>query len=78
MTKAIDALLKRTRNVTYFFALGAGENPCTEINKSKYTSACMYTCRRMNLFKSHVHVYVCMCVGEGCRMMHQLHVYACM
>lgn len=59
MTKAIDALLKRTRNVTYFFALGAGENPCTEINKSKYTSACMYTCRRMNLFKFHVHVYAC-------------------
>jgi hypothetical protein len=27
MTKAIDALLKRPRNVTYFFALGAGENP---------------------------------------------------
>ena len=26
MAKAIDALLKRERNVTYFFALGAGEN----------------------------------------------------
>ena len=26
MAKAIDALLKRERNITYFFALGAGEN----------------------------------------------------
>ena len=57
MTKAIDALLKRTRNVTYFFALGAGENPL-KINKPKYTSACMYTYMYKDELVLKVHVYV--------------------
>ena len=31
MAKAIDALLKKQRNKTYFFALGAGESVCSEL-----------------------------------------------
>ena len=66
MTKAIEALLKRPRNVTYFFALGAGE--ISTVKVCQCVSLCVYmyvygqecVCTCMSVCVS-VCLSVCMC-----------------